>query len=130
MDDKADNIEMWATVELMGHAQTAGRISRPSDFGGLLRVDVPIGDQYRTEFYGMAAIYAIKLVAEEIARAMATPARSVIAYDTPIITRDQHEAVTSRLQHENSRLKYEINELTRRLTIVNGLPEPKDGTEE
>lgn len=49
--------EMWATVELMGHAQTAGRISKPSEWGGLLRVDVPDGDSYRTEFYGMAAIY-------------------------------------------------------------------------
>lgn len=130
MDNKTDNAEMWATVELMGHAQTAGRISRPSDFGGLLRVDVPVGDQYRTEFYGMAAIYAIKLVAEEIARAMAQPTRSVIAYDTPIITRDQHQAVTTRLEHENNRLKYEISELQRRLTTVNGLPSPTDGTEE
>src|SRR3990167_7851273 len=43
MSTDVENIEQWATVELMGHAQTSGRISRPSDCGGLLRVDVPLG---------------------------------------------------------------------------------------
>lgn len=123
--------DMWATVELMGHAQTAGRISRPSDWGGLLRVDVPIenGD-YRTEFYGMPAIYSIKLVSEEIARAYATPARAVIAYDTPIVTREQYEAATRRMDIENSELRRKINELERRLTAVKALPQPDDDEEE
>ena len=26
--------EMWATVELMGHGQTAGRVTKPSEWGG------------------------------------------------------------------------------------------------
>ena len=52
MSDK----EQWATIDLMGHAQTAGRISRPQDWGGLLRVDVPMQGEdgvetYRTEYY-------------------------------------------------------------------------------
>lgn len=122
--------DMWATVELMGHAQTAGRISRPSEWGGLLRVDVPTenGD-YRTEFYGIPAIYSIKLVSEEIARAYATPARAIIAYDTPIVTREQHEQVTRQMDRENSRLRLEIRELRDRLTAVKGLPEPENGDE-
>lgn len=115
--------EMWATVELMGHAQTAGRISRPSDWGGLLRVDVPIENgAYRTEFYGLPAIYSIKLVSEEIARAYATPSRVAIAYDTPIVTREQYEADTRRMDIENSDLRRKINELERRLTAVKALP--------
>ena len=54
-------VEMWAVIELMGHGRTAG-IIRTSDLGGLLRVDVPIEDGYRTEYYGEAAIYSIKVV--------------------------------------------------------------------
>lgn len=112
-------IEMWATVELMGHAQTAGRISRPSDWGGLLRVDVPEpSGEYRTEFYGLAAIYSVKLVSEEIARAFCTPRHQIISYDTPIVTREQHEAAMERAQQENSRLHGEIQELRRRLLAV------------
>jgi hypothetical protein len=114
--------DMWATVELMGHAQTAGRISRPSDWGGLLRVDVPEGEDFRTEFYGMPAIYSIKLVSEQIARAYARPNRSVVAYDTPIVTREQHEAVVNRLQNHENDLRMHIRELEKRLTAVNALP--------
>ena len=63
--------EQWAIVELMGPCQTAGKISWPGDCGGLLRIDVPIDGTYRTEYYGMAAIYAVKLVSETIAKAYA-----------------------------------------------------------
>lgn len=122
--------EMWGTVELMGHAQTSGRLSRPADFGGLLRVDVPIEDGFRTEFYGMAAIYSVKIVSEEIARAYARPARGVIAYDTPIVTREQHQSVVGRLDEQVDTLRSHIAELERRLTSVRGLPSPKGDDEE
>jgi hypothetical protein len=123
--------EMWATVELMGHAQTAGRISRPSDWGGLLRVDVPTAENgtYRSEFYGMTAIYAIKLVSEEIARAFVQPTRGVIAYDTPIVTREQHENAVRQLDKQNDQLRTKINELERRLTAVKALPAQADEEE-
>jgi hypothetical protein len=125
--ETTENTETWATVELMGHAQTAGRISRPSDWGGLLRVDVPTGpSEYRTEFYGMAAIYSIKIVGEQIARAYAQPARSVVAYDTPIVTREQHQSVVSRLEEQKRILRSQVSELETRLTAVNALPAPKD----
>jgi hypothetical protein len=116
--------EMWSTVELMGHAQTAGRISRPSDWGGLMRVDVPLNGngEYRTEFYGVSAIYSVKVVSEEIARAFATPARAVVAYDTPIVTREQHTQVVTDLQRKQSFLERQVEELNRRLTNVGDMP--------
>ena len=52
--------EMWAVVELMGHGITAG-IIRTSDLGGLLRVDVPIEDSFRTEYYGETPFTVLKL---------------------------------------------------------------------
>lgn len=130
MSDTANENEAWATVELMGHLQTAGRISKPSDWGGLLRVDVPEGDSYRTEFYGMAAIYSIKLVSEEIARAMTRPTRQVIAYDTPIVTREQHEHALDIARARISELDLRNRELERRLTAVHALPGPVDNEED
>lgn len=119
--------EQWATVDLMGHAQTAGRIVMEN---GLLRVDVPDGETYRTEFYGMAAIYSIKLVSEQIARAYGRAAYDVVAYDTPIVTREQHQAAVSRLEDKNYQLQHQIQELERRLTTINSLPAPKDAQQE
>ncbi len=116
--------DMWAVVELMGRAQTAGRISRPTDFGGLLRVDVPTEEGFRSEFYGMAAIYAIRIVSEEIARAYVRPVRGVISYDAPIVTREQHESAVHQLDNQNYQLQQQIRELERRLTAVNALPAP------
>jgi len=121
----SDENEMWATVELMGHAQTSGRISRPSDWGGLLRVDVPLGDGYRTEYYGLAAIYSVKIVSEDIARAYARPSHDVVAYDTPIITREQHQKAINDLERCLHAARNEAEELRRRLTSVNALPAGK-----
>ena len=118
--------EQWATVELMGHAQTAGRISRPSDWGGLLRVDVPEGDGYRTEFYGVSAIYSVKLVSERIARAYATPQRAVQEYDAPIVTREQHQAAVQNERRRADQYQQRAMELERRLTAINALPAPVD----
>lgn len=123
--------EVWATVELMGHAETAGRISRPADWGGLLRVDVPLGADgaFRTEYFGMAAIYSIKIVSEEIARAYARPSRAMISYDAPIVTREQYESAVHQLNVKYSQLGRENEELRRRLTSVNALPAPEDDAE-
>lgn len=123
----AEQQEQWATVDLMGHAQTAGRIAMEN---GLLRVDVPNGDTYRTEFYGMAAIYSIKIVSEQIARAYGHVSHDVVAYDTPIVTREQHQAVVSRLEQEQYRLREQVRQLERRLTAVNALPAPRENEDE
>ncbi len=89
MDEQ--NVEMWVIVELMGHGRTAG-IIRTSDLDGLLRVDVPAEDGYCTEYYGEAAIYSIKVVSEEIARAYVSPERNIIAYhNKSIVSRYQYE---------------------------------------
>lgn len=116
----SDN-EQWATVDLMGHAQTAGRITMES---GLLRVDVPEGETYRTNYYGLAAIYHMEIVSEQIARAYAKTYRDVVAYDTPIVTRDQHQAAVAKLERDAGRLREQVRELERRLTSVNALPAP------
>jgi hypothetical protein len=115
--------EQWAVVEIMGHVQTAGRISRPGDWGGLLRVDVPTDGTYRTEYYGMAAIYAVKLVSEEIARAYAERnTEPALDYSAPIVTRSQYTAMKERAESEFSRLQHVISELQNRLIAVNALP--------
>jgi hypothetical protein len=119
--------ELWATIDLMGHAQTAGRISRPQDWGGLLRVDVPLdGDTYRTEYYGMQAIYSIRLVSEEIARSYARPVQASLAYDAPIVTREQHQAAMRQATESVDHLRGRIRVLEGRLTAVRGLPEPSE----
>jgi hypothetical protein len=115
--------EQWATVDLMGHAQTAGCIAMEN---GLLRVDVPSGDGFKTEYYGMAAIYSIKIVSEEIARAYSHVSRDVYAYDTPIVTREQHQTAVDRMEQQNTALRQQIDELSRRLTSANALPAPKN----
>ena len=116
--------EMWAIVELMGHGQTAG-IIRKSDLGGLLRIDVPVGDKFRTEYYGEQAIYAIRVVSEEIARAYALPEREICSYNEPIVPRAQFEEALRKLRDEIQSLNHQNSVLTERLTTVNSLPEPE-----
>ena len=117
--------EVWAIVELMGHAQTAGLI-KPSDLGGLLRVDVPVGDEgFRTEFYGSQAIYAIRVVSEEIARAYALPEREICSYNTPVVSRAQYEEALTKARDHNRTLEHKISVLSGRLTSIDSLPEPE-----
>ena len=131
MDDNnltlTEPAEMWATVELMGHGQTAGRISMPTEWGGLLRVDVPNADgSYTTEFYGLRAVYRIKFTSEQIARAYAPQERDIMAYDAPIVTREQHEAAIRDQRTEINLLRRQVNQLQNRLTAVSSLPETGD----
>jgi len=118
--------EMWAVVELMGHGRTAGLI-RTSDLGGLLRVDVPVEDGYQTEYYGATAIYSIKVVSEEIARAYAAPERRVLAYDEPIVPRGQYEEALHKSRERIHALEMHIDRLSRRLTAVAALPDGLPG---
>ena len=125
MTDENRN-EMWAVVELMGHGQTAGLI-RTSDLGGLLRVDVPVEDGFRTEYYGEAAIYSIKIVSEEIARAYAAPERGIYTYDEPIVPRAQYEDALHKSRERIHALESHIDRLSRRLTAVSALPDGLPG---
>lgn len=64
--------EEWAIVEIMGHLRRAGRISEVERFGAkLLRVDVPAGDTFVSEFFSGSAIYRLRYASEEVARAIA-----------------------------------------------------------
>jgi hypothetical protein len=116
--------EMWAIVELMGHGQTAG-IIRKSDLGGLLRLDVPVGESFRTEYYGEQAIYAIRVCSEEIARAYALPEREICSYNEPIIPRAQYEEAVRKIRREMETVVHQNKVLQERLTQVNSLPEPE-----
>ena len=116
-----NRVEMWAVVELMGHGRTAG-IIRTSDLGGLLRLDVPIEDSFRTEYFGAGAIYSVKVVSEEIARAYALPERQIIAYDEPIVPRAQYEEALQLARKEIDALYRQVRVLENRLTAVNALP--------
>lgn len=113
--------DVWAVVELMGHGRTAG-ILKTSDLGGLLRLDVPIEEGFRTEYYGSQAIYAIRVVSEEIARAFALPDREILSYDTPIVPRAQYEEALCKARNEYETLRHQVEVLQRRLTQVNALP--------
>lgn len=121
--------ETWAIIELMGHAQTAG-IIKTSDLGGLLRVDVPMGEGFRTEYYGAQAIYAIRIVSEEIARAYAIPEREICSYNVPIVPRAEFEEALQKARRLNDNLTHQVETLQKRLTQVNALPEPEAESEE
>ena len=123
MSENNNQVNMWAIVELMGHGRTAGVI-KTSDLGGLLRVDVPIDEGYRTEYYGESAIYSIKVVSEEIARAYALPDREIRAFDEPIVPRSQYEEALRMANRKNNQLQSQLQELERRLVAVNSLPAP------
>jgi hypothetical protein len=87
-------------------------------------VDVPLReDTYRTEYYGMQAIYSIRLVSEEIARAYARPVQASLAYDAPIVTREQHQRAMRVAEVEVQHLRRRVATLEGRLTAVKGLPE-------
>lgn len=63
---------IWAVVELFGHVRIAGRITEVEHFGGkMARLDVPDGDGFVTEFFGHSAVFRIRPVTEDVARAVA-----------------------------------------------------------
>ena len=119
-----NKVDVWAIVELMGHDMTAG-IMRPSEFGGLIKVDVPTDEGFRTEFIGPGAIFRIRIVSEEIARVYARPERGIIAYDEPIVPRAQYEDALQKSRNEIERMQHQVRVLQNRLTSVNSLPEPE-----
>lgn len=81
----AEKFEQWGIVEIMGHAQLAGRISEQSIAGtALLRVDVPQtieGESaFRTEYVGGGSIYRMRVTTEEVARAVALRSQAEPTY--------------------------------------------------
>lgn len=117
-----NNKDVWAVIELMGRVTIAGRLTKPEDYGGLWKIDIPENDTYRTEFIGTQAIYRVRIVSEEIARAYALPGHAVIEYNAPIITRAEHQNAMENARAEYSRLSFENQTLRHRLTAINQLP--------
>src|SRR5689334_23381185 len=117
--DMSENNDSWAIVELMGHISMAGRVTKPGEYGGLWQIDVIDGETFRTEFFGSQSVYRIRMVSEEIARGYARPSRDIIAYDAPIITREEHEAAMERAREI-------INELRGKIALP--APQPDNGT--
>lgn len=81
----AERFEAWGIVEIMGHAQLAGRISEATIAGtSLLRVDVPQQiegeSEFRTEYVGGNSIYRLRVTTEEVARAIAARSQSEPTY--------------------------------------------------
>jgi len=125
----ANENDSWAVVDLMGHVTIAGRITKPGEYGGLWQIDIPDGDSFRTEFFGSQSVYRVRIVSEEIARAYAKPAHDVVAYDAPIITREEHLNAMERARSEYSRLSLENETIRRRLVAVNQLQSGLDKEE-
>lgn len=119
----SENNDCWGIVELMGHVTIAGRVTKPGEYGGLWQVDIPEGETYRTEFFGSQSVYRIRIVSEEIARAYARPGHDIVEYNAPIVTRAEHENAIERARETLRKLERENEELRRRLTAVNALPE-------
>lgn len=112
---------VWAIVELMGHLTLAGRLTKPGEFGGLWQIDIPEGEGIRSELFGSASVYRIRIVSEQIARAYGHETQ-VVEYDAPIVTRVEHQAAMDR---KNETIEYQqriIAELQQRLISVNQLP--------
>lgn len=111
----SENKDSWAIVELMGHVALAGRVTKPGEYGGLWQIDIPERETFRTEFFGSQSVYRIRMVSEEIARAYARPNHEIIAYDEPIITREQHEQVVSQMRELNNNLRFKLQEANSKL---------------
>jgi hypothetical protein len=62
--------EGWAILELMGHRVRPGYVKEVEMAGGkMIRVDIPIdGAEHVTEYYGCAAIYALRPASEQIVK--------------------------------------------------------------
>lgn len=56
-------------LELMGHRRRVGWVQEVEMYGGkTLRIDIPAEGGDITEFYGTTSIYALRPVAEDVAR--------------------------------------------------------------
>jgi hypothetical protein len=121
-----ENSNCWAIVDLMGHVELAGKITKPGEYGGLWQIDIPEGETFRTEFFGSQSVYRIRIVSESIARAYSNASHEVIEYAAPIITREEHENSMQRAREQYSRIVNENEQLKRKLLAIQALPAGDD----
>lgn len=70
----SETFEGWAILELMGHRKIAGRVSEQLVAGApMIRVDIPNGDGFTTQFYAPGALYALTPTTEQTARRLVEP---------------------------------------------------------
>lgn len=85
MEEKA-TFKDWGILELMGHRRLAGIITE-AQLGGasFLRIDIPDGDKFTTQFYSPQAVYCITPTTERVAREVAKVSASapVSRWDVP-----------------------------------------------
>lgn len=110
--------DVWAIVELMGHVTLAGRITKPGENGGLWQLDIPDGEHFASQLFGSQAVYRVRIVSEDMARAYAGPRHALIEYNAPIVTRAEHENAMNRAREQVELLRTENDELKRRLRAV------------
>lgn len=84
MSDENGNsksFDQWCVLDLFGHQRTAGHVTEATIGGcAFIRIDVPEQDgNYRTEYYGNGAVYSMRPVAEELARAIALRAAAPVS---------------------------------------------------
>jgi hypothetical protein len=75
-EPKPKSFEQWCVVEIMGHQSVVGRCSEEQIAGAtLLRVDVPDGESFTTQYVGGGSIYRLRVVSEEVARKLSASRR-------------------------------------------------------
>lgn len=80
-DGAANGFDQWCVLDLFGHQRTAGHVTEATIGGcAFIRIDVPQQDgSYRTEYYGNGAVYSMRPVAEELAKAIALRAAAPVS---------------------------------------------------
>lgn len=64
--------KQWAILELMGHRKLAGLVTEEVIAGaGLIRIDIPNGDESSTQYYSPTALYCLTPCSEDLARKVA-----------------------------------------------------------
>jgi hypothetical protein len=75
-EPKPKSFEQWCVVEIMGHQSVVGRCTEEQLAGAtLLRVDVPDGESFTTQYVGGGSIYRLRVVSEEVARKLSASRR-------------------------------------------------------
>ena len=72
MNEAATFGQQWAILELLGHRKLGGLVQEQTVAGvAMIRIDIPDGEKFATQFYSPSALYCITPCGEEVARAYA-----------------------------------------------------------
>lgn len=114
---------LWCTLELNGHNRSAGLISISRDWDGLFRLDVPIADGgFYTELYGKSAIYRVRFVPEQVARAKApAPEDEILTWDIGLVTQDEYNEALNKMREEKKKLTRRVFQAEREMEAVRAM---------